>query len=116
MGADFLFPVQEIKQPKEVVLGRVEALPLTDDDVARFEGVGVFVTNDDENVTEALRERLREAVEAVYSAPQRRDSGFFTIDGNREFVVTGGTSWGENPSDVWDDFSLVVEYSQELME
>lgn len=116
MGADFMFHIQEIKHPKEVALERVEKLALSEAHLARFEDVGVFVSNDDENVTEALRGRLREAVEAVYSAPQGREGGFFTIDGNREFVITGGVSWGEEPSSIWDDFSLVVEYSRELME
>jgi hypothetical protein len=119
MGADLLFITQEIKHPKETVLDRVQNLDLSEEDLARFENCGVFFPEPGtawEELEPQLRARLMEAVEVVYTSDGNRDCGYFYVDGTRKFLITGGTSWGDAPSSVWDDFYLVQEYSAEIME
>lgn len=118
MGADFFLCTLEIKHSKSVALAKAKDLNLTKDDFHAFEDAGIWL---DETLTDAelvkeMRTRLLEAVEAVYSASQRRDCSYFYVDGDRVFYATGGTSWGESPSGVWDDFCLVQQYSKEILE
>jgi hypothetical protein len=118
MGADFFLCVLEIKHTKSVALAKAKDLNLTKDDFHTFEEAGIWFDNnlDDQELVEEMRMRLLEAVEAVYSASQRRDCSYFYVDGDRVFYATGGTSWGESPSGVWDDFLLIQQYSKEILE
>jgi hypothetical protein len=56
-----------------------------------------------------IRQTLKDAINTVYNANGRDVSGL-VIDGNRSFVTTGGTSWGDTPSAEWDDFNLFHEF------
>lgn len=121
MGADFFLCVLEIKHPKSVALAKAKDLNLTKDDFHTFEDAGIWFgwTGDDEDLVKEMRARLLEAVEAVYSATERRDCSYFYVDGedgDRLFYATGGTSWGDAPSGVWDDFLLIQQYSKEILE
>ena len=118
MGADFFLCTLEIKHSKSVAMAKAKDLNLTKDDFHTFEEAGIWFdwTGDDAELVKEMRARLLEAVEVVYSATQRRDCSYFYVDGDRVFYATGGTSWGDSPSDVWDDFLLVQQYSKEILE
>jgi hypothetical protein len=92
MGADFFLCVLEIKHTKSVALAKAKDLNLTKDDFHTFEDAGIWFdwTGDDAELVKEMRARLLEAVEAVYSATQRRDCSYFYVDGDRVFYATEG--------------------------
>jgi hypothetical protein len=57
---------------------------------------------------EFIRKYLRDALEEVFFAEYRRDRVFAEIEGVR-YVFTGGTSWGDNPSEIWDQLIAIDE-------
>ena len=108
MGADLLLAVVELRETKEQTLARLDARVFTEDDLAIFEDAGCFLFYDEdwsEELIEKMRDALRDSINAVYG-PLNRDSLSIHIDGDRAFVITGGTSWGDEPSIDWDDYNL----------
>lgn len=120
MGADFCFVLNEIQVSKEearrnaerlVAAKRDEVATILSDDCMVLE-MGDAV----ENITdESILKCLYGAIDEVYDCGNRRDCGVFYVDGTRPFHITGGISWGDEPSDAWDSFYIVARLGLSLV-
>lgn len=115
MGADLMLNYVELKENKEQALERLAKMKLTEEDLERFDTCGVYDFGwDDDGFTDetikSMRKRLAQAVEVVYDCEGSREVNTLTIDGDRTFVITGGMSWGDEPSSLYTDFYLFSEF------
>lgn len=55
---------------------------------------------------EECRERIGYAIDAILAGDAPRDTGSLFID-NRWHIVTGGMSWGDAPTDSFDEICLL---------
>jgi len=108
MRRDLMLAMAELRETKEKAMARVDRLVFVEDDIERLVDCGAVDWYDEEwnpSLSDNIRERLRIAVNVVYGA-MGRDTVDFTVDGERAFVVTGGPSWGDEPSNEYADFNL----------
>jgi len=115
MGADLTITAVELKETKDKCLKRINKLDWSDvDDMCeRFENAGVIFDRyavEEWNEVKCMKERLIEAVNCVYAEQFSRDCNVLVVDGINRFLVTGGTSWGDDPSAEWNDFNLFNEF------
>ena len=108
MGADMVVACVELKETKEEALERLAKLVINEETQDLFINEAYYFEYEEEDYTpelaEKMRKRIEEAVEVVYS--DRRDITGINIDGNRIFVITGGMSWGDEPTDAMRDFEI----------
>lgn len=106
MGADFLFAIMPLDFEVDYAIAEARLDRMSDDDLfdrcLNDNLFGVEYARDDrfadENPTMSeVREAIIEALCLVYT-PGRE--GLITEIEGRRFVVSGGLSWGESPSDV----------------
>ena len=111
MGADLLLATVEIRETEPECQARLARMTFTEADMTRLEYCGSPLIFDewDETMPDKIRQTLKDAIDTVYNARGRDVSGL-VVDGNRSFVTTGGTSWGDDPSAEWDDFNLFHEF------
>ena len=111
MGADLLLATVEIRETEPECQARLARMTFTEADMTRLEYCGSPLIFDewDETMPDKIRQTLKDAIDTVYNARGRDVSGL-VVDGNRSFVITGGTSWGDTPSAEWDDFNLFHEF------
>lgn len=111
MGADLILATVEIRETEPECQARLARMTFTEADMTRLEYCGSWLMGEEWNETmpDKIRELLKDAINTVYNADGRDVSGL-VIDGNRSFVITGGTSWGDAPSAEWDDFNLFHEF------
>ena len=111
MGADLLLTTVEIRETEPECQARLARMTFTEADMTRLEYCGSWLMGEewDETMPDKIRGLLKDAIKTVYNANGRDVSGL-VIDGNRSFVTTGGTSWGDDPSAEWDDFNLFHEF------
>ena len=122
MGADMTLAIADVSLPKETWLQRVA-------DVSRDELRSwfrdtrfVWRYEDDEQywhddkptdaLCDVLRDELREAVELAYSPP--RDCTTVTVSG-RSLIVTGGVTWGDDPTDSFQVVALLCEFQDHVI-
>ena len=116
MGADLMLNYVEIAEPREKAQARLDRLVLTEEHLATFEECGCWEFEEEEfseKVEKKMRKKLQECLDVVYDAYEGhgfRDVSLFHIDGDREFLVTGGMSWGDEPSDYYTEFLLFFEF------
>ncbi len=117
MGADLLLTYVEVKETREQAQKRLDNLVLTEEDLGRFEDTGYYFWEDEEfseEVAKQMREKLQTSLNCVYDVAEgktyAREVTTFTIDGNRTFLITGGMSWGDEPSDFFSDFWIFFEF------
>ena len=77
---------------------------------ARDEEQAMAIKAFDKEAVKWMKERLIEAVDCVYADHFSRNCNTLAVDGINRFLVTGGTSWGDDPSSEWDDFNLFNEF------
>ena len=111
MGADLIITTVEIRETEPECQARLARMTFTEADMTRLEYCGSWLMGEewDGTTPDKIRELLKDAINTVYNADGRDVSGL-VIDGNRSFVITGGTSWGDEPSPEWDDFNLFREF------
>ena len=111
MGADLILETVEIRETEPECQARLARMTFTEADMTRLEFCGSWLMGEewDETMPDKIRELLKDAINTVYNA-NGRDVSSLVIDGNRSFVITGGTSWGDEPSAEWDDFNLFHEF------
>ena len=111
MGADLLLATVEIRETEPECQARLARMTFTEADMTRLEYCGSWLMGEewDETMPDKIRQTLKDAINTVYNANGRDVSGL-VVDGNRSFVTTGGTSWGDDPSAEWDDFNLFHEF------
>lgn len=113
MGATFIHAMAEVSKPKEHwldILGE-----LNDGQMLKFiedtgEHTGWWETpfDDDEDESDrcqSVAERLTEAINVCYDVEHNPQLGWFRID-DWEFVITGGMSWGDDPTDYMADVEM----------
>lgn len=114
MGADLLITAVEIRESKSQCLKRIKKLDWSDLDAMhrKFENAGIWIDedmNDDATLTKWMQGRLEQAVNTVYAERYSRNVNTLCVDGINKYVITGGMSWGDEPSDEWDCFNLFNE-------
>jgi len=113
MGADLMLNYIEIAEPREKAQARLDRLVLTEEHLETFENCGYYGFEEEdfsEETEKKMREKLQECLDVVYDADGRRDVSSFIIDGNRTFYLTGGMSWGDDPSECYTDFWIFFEF------
>jgi hypothetical protein len=117
MGADLMISAIEIKHNEETALRKVDELAITEADLSNLTDIGVWRYEDEEftpELVERIKADLRKAVKVVYHSG-RRDTTRFYVDygktSERKFVVTGGMSHGDAPTNAWDSFCLVEAFA-----
>jgi hypothetical protein len=108
MSADFVFAVAEIDRTQDDWQSFVTGMD--DDTLRQF----ITATNydfywdeffeDSVNIERQVRERLCEAIAVCFGGS--REIGYWR-DNGREFVVTGGMSWGDEPTDAMTDVFML---------
>jgi hypothetical protein len=106
MGADFIYEIVEVNQPLKYwqeILGELndgEAQHFSDDtELYIFE----------EMTEQEIVERIDEAFQVVYG--DSSEIGWWSPDGGiTQYRLTGGMSWGDDPTDVYRDFEIVAEF------
>ena len=102
MGADFIYAVlpkcELTEERKGVLLNLVDAMKMEDfeddlEDGGNGEGL------------EKKKDILEAAVDsyAFHSSGNGREVGELLLKGGM-YILTGGMSWGDAPTDAWDDF------------
>lgn len=117
MGACLSLQGVVIKERKADCLKRINKLDWSDADVMvkRFENAGIRIDRysvEEEDEVKCMKERLKEAVKVVYDCHHHgsRDVDFINVDGLGQILITGGATWGDNPTDEMDDFNLFNEF------
>jgi len=113
MGADLILATVELREPIKDCRKRLENLVITEEDLSRLEDCGFFGFTDEEwsdDLQRRVKERISDAIEVVYGCDGHRDVSGIIVDSQREFRITGGTSWGEEPSAEYDDFCIFNEF------
>lgn len=108
MGADFIYEIVEVNKPLKYwqeILGELndgEAQHFSDDtELYIFE----------EMTEQEIVERIDEAFQVVYG--DSSEIGWWSPDGGiTQYRLTGGMSWGDDPTDVYRDFEIVGEFQR----
>lgn len=111
MGADFIVNFVELRETKEQALVRLSHLIINEWTKSEMEDAGCYLYEDEEyteQMGEDMRKRIAQSVEVVYE--HSREMGTICIDGNRTFAVTGGMSWGDAPTDIFEDYNIFQQF------
>ena len=134
MGADLLLSFVDVSEPKQKWLdiigewndAQVDKFvtdcgadhildDLTEEVSDRWDAADIEYDLEDPKflaeVRQAFVERLNDAIDAAYGSTSRYANKVL-LDG-KPWAVTGGPSWGDSPTDEFDDFCLaesVIEY------
>jgi hypothetical protein len=115
MGADFIWARADVTETKHTWFDRITQMSHEDtirfvhdtEDFLMLADMCDDADNDEELVTK-VKERLTEAVDIVYGYHSNREMGWF-IEGDRTYALTGGMSWGDDPTEVLQDVVLFAE-------
>jgi len=118
MGADLVLSHIEIRETKEEALERLSKMVFTQESLDLFSNAGYFFWEEVEfspEVADQMRERVKESINLVYGLQEgtyySRDVAGFSLDGGeRHFLVTGGQTWGDDPSNEYADFNIFAEF------
>lgn len=95
MGADFIFAIHErIENPEDL---REKAKLLSEEDLDRMAEEVLGTDEHDEHSREHILDLLNQGID-IASGQQRRDTGLVRLRG-QDYVLTGGMSWGEDPTE-----------------
>lgn len=103
MGADFIFAIADITDPEDTWLAKadnhIQLFMDNYDSMCRWDDL-----NDDE-LAAAVTSELKDAINTCYHY-EGREMGWFSPDGITTYVLTGGMSWGDSPTDIYDHISM----------
>lgn len=111
MGADLILAYAEVPKPfTEGTIGELRLLagsPPPEIFEAVVEGCGLEMEDDAAQLREDVTDRLKAAVDTVFvefyhQEGMHREMTILEIR-DREYILTGGMSWGDTPTDVYDD-------------
>lgn len=111
MGADLLVSVVEIRETEEQARERLTKLVIDESFIQRFMNAGYYFWEEEEfteEVAKDMRKRISDSIDIVYG--QSRGINLISLDGNRILAITGGMSWGDNPTDEFEDFNIFQEF------
>lgn len=111
MGADFIWAIAPIDLDQNAYIDKANAMTLEDAQSLFNEVEHIFYDLDGEADDEAFRlaviARTIEAINACYKPSRELDT--LTLKGSK-YVLTGGMSWGDVPTDVFDDVCLLASF------
>lgn len=112
MGADLIWVSVPLEVTKEQAQENVKMMckNVPDDVLDMMDSLCVVTDVDIEEISE-VEKFLSELVDTVYSEDfqTRRDVGWEAYNGIR-YLVTGGMSYGDSPTDAYDILSPVLEF------
>ncbi len=118
MGADFLMAVAEITKPEQYwydLLGEMDDGAI-DAYVEESETLhywkedyeGELVTDKDRSkFYQYVAERVNDAIKTCYG--ESREGSWFS-DGEKKWYVTGGMSWGDDPTDIFNEVRVMDSF------
>ena len=112
MGANLCLTVVVKKETKRECLKRINKLDWSDIEgmVNGFESAGIWISNHDkiadEELVRQMKERLKQAVEVVYDSVGSRNVDSIYVHGLGSLLITGGLTWGDDPTEEFADFDL----------
>ena len=111
MGANFVYAIAEIDQSRQYWLDKLNNLNV--DNIADIaDELGNYLYDFDEldgaELVEAVKARVADSINESYDAYEgsSREASSLHLTGDRNFVITGGMSWGDAPTDVFDHIAL----------
>lgn len=105
MGADFIYGVLP---SCDVTDERRKELEDTINGFTEFEGMA----EDRFETIDEMKESMLAAVETYDNSENRRDCSLLHLpDMTYNAVITGGMSWGDNPTEAEDDFNILADSS-----
>lgn len=110
MGADFCYALVDTSIKKQDLVEYVKTM--SDEDVSKFADYhfGMFANDyeTDEEFVTTTRANIIAFVEEAYGSENSREVGFFTVKGTT-FLITGGMTWGDDPTDAYKAFTVTQE-------
>lgn len=111
MGADFTYALVSMTPDKPTLTNFIKDMDyrtlVTFTEVCYvFSSVSDEDIEDDNEWTEQIKEKLIGAVDAVFDSGSSREVGHLFINENH-YLITGGMSWGDPPTDIYPDFDTV---------
>ncbi len=111
MGADLIVEFLEMKLDFNEAVKKAQGLLDADFEEIRTnlcEYYPGFLGSDDETLSkDELMAKVRDALEVVYDYNHRRDCAQLVID-DKIYALTGGMSYGDDPTDAYNSFSIVA--------
>ena len=101
MGADFVFVITKVCTNPDQAKKNINDLPfpvLGDISEALW---GDYPEPDDHEGLQKVRDTLTEAIDLVHN-PDRRDVSVIDIETPGQYVISGGMSWGDSPTESFD--------------
>jgi len=117
MGAEFIYAVANITETKEhwhTILGelhdgKMEAyINETDTLMYWTENYEHMVFDNESEFFQAVAERVSDAIETAYG--DSRELGTFRDNYDEVWAVTGGMSWGDDPTDIFHDLRILDSF------
>ena len=116
MGADFIYAVANITETKEhwqdilgeLHDGKMEAYIKESDTLLYWSEDYDHLDTDSPEFFQAVAERVSDAIETAYG--DSRELGTFRDNHEEEWAITGGMSWGDDPTDIFYDLRIVDSF------
>lgn len=117
MGAEFIYAVANITETKEhwhTILGelhdgKMEAyINETDTLMYWTENYEHMVFDNESEFFQAVAERVSDAIETAYG--ESRELGTFRDNHEEDWAITGGMSWGDDPTDIFHDLRILDSF------
>ena len=108
MGAEFIFEVVEADKPYPhwaTILGELD-----DGKVQNFIDRTHYEYRFDDMTPQEVVERIDEAFDNIWNQPSR-ETGLVMLEG-KQYFLTGGMSWGDDPTDIFPDFEIVADFQR----
>ena len=114
MGADFIWARAEVTEPVEYWLDwfgelnddqMIDFIDATDD---TFFWRDCHTDESEAALCQSVAERLSTAISVCYDYDSNREMGWYIEDG-RMFILTGGMTWGDDPTEAYADIWMFAE-------
>ena len=110
MGAEFVYAIVEVTEPEEYwqgLLGELDdgqVMAFVNETNDQYDWIDLYDYDDlgEPAFCQQVAERVSEAVNVCYDYQQNREMGWHH-DGERIFIVSGGMTWGDAPTDCLND-------------
>lgn len=113
MGANFIWAIAPVEADKDKVVARAKIMTYEECEELYNAGEHFFDYYPDgwedepAEFRQVIIDRLVEAIEVCYTTSRELDH--LTLKGT-SYVLTGGMSWGDAPTDVFDDVGLLANF------
>lgn len=111
MGADFTYALVDMSIDKPTLVQFVKDMDYRTL-VSFHEQCYVFLSVSDEDIEDdnewvtQVKDTLIGSIDAVFDSGSCREVGHLFVNKNH-YLITGGMSWGDPPTDIYPDFDIV---------